>query len=384
MSSEQRVLDERLTTLVYRDYRPGDEEQIARLMSKHWKHIQNASDWLHEFVHSPDGSCVSRVCQVHDQIVGHYGLILMGMTLAGQKVLGGKGEGSVVHPEFRKTSPRLKDLPFEHRSIFERLSGDVWREGTAKGVGVMWGFPNGNALHGHLRAGWEPFILRTRKLIRPVSAIGTAHLLSTRIPHAYRLPNFTRLLIALPLWFFIKCSRPLKCSENLEVVSVKEFDERIDNFWQRLVLQFPMISINRTYRHLNWRFAHEPYVRVVCLSEGQVVGFAIGLLKDERGVVEFQLIDLVIDDMAFPFIPHVLSGLLEAVGFRKIDFMSTQSFEGCWYQRRLNSELKKYFWLGLPMETVTAILKVDPSLASENYLRNSGNWFINTLFYELF
>lgn len=384
MSLEQCDPDEMLTKLIYRDYHPGDEDQIASLMSRNWKHIQRASDWLHEFVHSPEGSCVSCVCEVDGQIVGHYGLILMEMTLAGQRVLGGKGEGSVVHPEFRKNSPRLKHIPFEQRSIFERLSGEVWREGIDRGVGVMWGFPNEMALHGHQRVGWESFILRARKLICPVSAIGTAHLLATLIPRGSRLSTFTTPLIALPLWFYIKCGRSLRQPGNLDVVLVKEFDERIDYFWQRVVKRYPMISINRTYRHLNWRFAHEPYIRVVCLLDDQIAGFAIGLLKDEKGIVEFRLIDLVVDDEVFPFLGEMLYGLLDAAGPGKIDFISTLSIEGCEYQRRLNDELKKYFKLGLPMETLTAILKVNPSLSSENYVRNSGNWFINTLFWELF
>ena len=381
---DQHSSNERLINLIYRDYHPGDEDQIVSLMSTHWKHIQHASDWLHEYAHSPDGAFDSRVCEADGQIVGHYGLILMRLSVAGQTILGAKGEGSVVKSEYRKTSPLLSHLPPEDRSISVRLMREALGKAITEGVRVMWGFTYKVLLNNHLKAGWSFFPVRSRGLIRPLSVTGTARLIARGFLKRRSMATFIAWLAVLLLWLPIKSYRTLKQPEHLQMVSVSEFDDRIDHFWQSLIDRYPMISIDRTHRHLNWRFAHEPYVRFLCLSGDQVTGFAIGLLKDEKGILEFRLVDLVIDDSVFPFIGEVLGGLSNAAGLPKIDLMSAQSYEGCQYQRRLNHELNKYFITSSRWTTMTSVLKVDPLLYAKDYLQNSENWFINDLFLEMF
>lgn len=377
--------EEKALEMVYRDYHQGDENQLVPLMSGHWSHIQNVEDWLHEYVESPDGPCVSRVCEANGQIVGHYGLILMQMTVAGQKILGGKGEGSIVDREFqREYVTQLRRLPPESRSIFERLSREVWTEGVSRGVGIMWGFPNQMALPGHLKAEWGTLLLNSVKLVRPLSSAGIARALARRISWKHGIAGYLARLAAIPLSLAINLMRPLKQPGNHEVVAVPHFDDRVDDCWQRIVERNPMISIDRTSRHLNWRFGHDSYVRVVCLSGDQVTGYAIGLLNETDGIVDFRLIDLVVEDSAFQSIPKILVGLVSATGAKTIDLISAECIEGCDYQQRLQAELKKSLLFSSEGSEVTAILKINPQMSDGDYLRNPKNWFISTLFHELF
>ena len=369
--------------LIYRGYLPGDESQILSLMRPYWKDIKDLCDWTHEFIDGPDGPCISRICEIDGQIIGHMGLIMMQMTVFDKDVLAGKAEGLVVSEGYRKTSPRLAHLPSEDRCIFLRLSRNVWEEGLAHNVGIMWGFPNKMALGGHLRAGWESWALHCQTFIRPISTVGSARLLAKRVLRR-NLSAPVAWISAAPLWLVTRHLRPLNRRQNNNVVPIREFDERIDRFWHCLAERHQMISINRTHRHLNWRFAHEPYVRVALIFDGQLKGYAVGLLRDKKELRELLIVDLVIDEGLFSSLDQVFGGLVEAVD-SKVDCITINCFShGCAYGERLNIELKKFFIPVTRIHSIKSILKVNPLCCDDGRTKNSANWFINDLFRELF
>jgi hypothetical protein len=369
--------------LIYRGYRPGDEKQITRLMMPHWKGIKEDRDWIHEFIDSPDGPCISRICEVDGRIVGHNGLILMQMTVGDKTVLGGKAEGAVISEEYRKAAPRLANLPPKDRPIFLNLSRQLWERAMALNVAIMFGFPTRMALYGHLGSGWDIWVLREQGLIRPISTIRSARLLSKKVGGSHRSP-VVEWLLAVPLWLIMRYMRPLWWQRKGSVVPVNSFDDRIDHFWQSLAERHQMISIKRTFRHLNWRFAHAPYVRAILVSNGQLRGYGIAVTRDVGEFTELQIVDLVIDDGYFDCLGQILRSLIEQAG-SKIDFVTVNCFHnGCAYGVRLNSELKKYFLPATRVKSKTAILKVNPLSCDDTTIRNPTNWFINAVFAEMF
>jgi hypothetical protein len=369
--------------LIYRAYRPGDESQIARLMMPYWKDIRGDLDWIHEFIDSPDGPSISRVCEVDGRIVGHNGLILMQMTVGNRTVLGGKAEAAVLAEEYRKPESRLVDLRPRDRPIFLNLSRQLWEEAMAHDVAIMFGFPTRMALYGHLKSGWDTWILREHGLIRPISAKRSARLLSRKVVGSRRSPALEWLLAA-PLWLVMRCIRPLGWHRGARAIPVDSFDDRVDRFWQSLTERHRMISIKRTCRHLNWRFAHAPYVRAILLSNGQLGGYGIAVTRVREGFTELQVVDLVVDDAHFDCVGQILRSLVEQAG-SDVDFMTANCFpNGCAYGERLNSELKKYFLPATGVKSKTAILKVNPLHCDDAATRNPANWFINPVFAEMF
>ena len=382
MNIDSSMPSDEPSRLVYRDYQPGDEKQIVALMAPYWSHTISCDEWIHEYIGSPDGPTISRVCEIDGRIVAHYALILMQMTVAGRNVLGGKGEGSIVDKEYRKTSPRLKHLLPPDRAIFTRLSREVWEAGIARGVDIMWGFPNKMALGGHLKAGWDNWVWNRRMLIRPVCIMGTARFFTGIVPS--RCQSMLAYLAAGPLWFFTRRLRSFRHKRGATVVLVDEFDERVEYLWQRLAERHRFISINRNCHHLNWRFAHEPYLKVIMVSKGRVVGYVIGLPEDNRGVHRLNIVDIVIDDDLFSEIGQLLGGLLEATK-TKIDLISISSYySGCDYGERLNKEVRKYFFPASRLRPQATIIKVNPVSGDENIIKNPANWFVSDLFRELF
>ena len=369
--------------LTYRGYRPGDENQIARLMMPHWKDIKEARDWSHEFMDSPDGPGISRICEVDGRILGHNGLILMRMTVGDKTVLGGKAEGAVVSGEYRKAVPRLAHLFPGHRPIFLDLSRQLLEEAMAQNVAIMFGFPTRMALYSQLKAGWDSWVLREQGLIRPISIVRSARLLSRKIGGSHRSPILDSLL-AVPLWLVMRSMWPLWWHRNGSVVPVDSFDDRIDHLWQSLAERHQMISIKRTFRHLNWRFAHDPYVRAILVSNGQLRGYGIAMTRSGEEFTELQIVDLVIDDGYFDCLGQILRSLIEQAG-SKIDLVTVQCFHGgCAYGVRLNSELKKYFLPATRVKSKTGILKVNPPYCDDAAIRNPANWLINPVFAERF
>jgi len=368
--------------LLYRDYRPGDEGQIAALMAPYWKRIYNASDWTHEFIDSPDGPCISRVCEVNGRIIAHDGLILMQMSLGSQKLLCAKSEGTIVSVEFRRSSPRLSHLSMEDRSIFEHLARQKLEIGMTKGIDLAWGFPNEMSRRGFVRAGWGSLALHERSYMRPVSIADTARLLAKVAPHWCRA--LVARMATVPLWLFTRYLRPLKTYPNARVVPVKEFDERIDRFWQNLAQRHSIISINRTSHHLNWRFSHQRYIKAILVSESQLAGYAIGILEDKQGLYRLHIIDLVVGDSFFSFLGQLIDGLLQAAE-SKVDYITINCFSQlCKYGNQLNSELKKYFIPAVHSHSQAFILKVNPLCGGEDRLMEPTRWFISDIFRDYF
>ena len=383
MSTNPSMQNSKRPELTYRDYRPGDERQIARLMMPHWKSIREDRDWIHEFIDSPDGPSVSRICEVDGRIVGHNGLILMQMTVGSKTVLGGKAEGAVVSREYQKAAPLLVQLPPRDRPIFLNLSRQLWERAMAQDVAIMFGLPTRMALYGHLKAGWDIWVLREQGLIRPINTLRSARLLSKKVSGSH-WSQVMQWVFPIPLWLVMRFLRPVNRHRNRSVIPVDSFDDRIDHLWQSLAERHQMISIKRTSRHLNWRFAHAPYVRAILVSNGQLRGYGIAVTRDGWEFTELQIVDLVVDDGYLDCLGQILRSLIEQAG-SKIDYVTVNCFHnGCSYGARLNSELKKYFLPATRVKSKTAILKVNPLHCDETTVKGPGSWFINTIFTEMF
>jgi hypothetical protein len=366
----------------YRDYLPGDENQIVELMSPYWEHINSSDDWTHEYLDSPDGPSISRVCEIDDRIIAHHGLIPMQMSIDKHNVSGAKSEGIIINAEFRRNSPLLSQLPPEERSIFDTLISQTWEAGTKKGIFMAWGFPNNMSRSGFLRAGWDNWTLYRRTLIRPVNITATARYLSVMAPRWSRA--FLTYLAPVLLRLLTKNLQSLKGNRNACVVSVEKFDERINRFWQRLNERHRINSIDRTYRHLNWRFAHEPYVKTVLLSEGEARGYAIGLPEEKNGVRILRIVDILIDENLFPSLGQLLGSLLEAAG-ANIDLLSLNCYyHGCNYGELLGKELRKYMIPASRLHPQAAIIRISDSCDNKEAIKDPANWLVSDIFRELF
>ncbi|MDM7998534.1 MAG: hypothetical protein QUS33_00670 [Dehalococcoidia bacterium] len=352
-------------------------------MMPHWKSIREERDWIHEFIDSPDGPSVSRVCEVDGRIVGHNGLILMQMTVGGKTVLGGKAEGAVVSEEFHKAAAMLTHLPPKDRPIFLNLSRQLWESAMARDVAIMFGLPTRMALYGHLKAGWELWLLQEQGLIRPINVFRSARLLSEKVG-GRRRSQVMQWALAIPLWVVTRFLRPAERRGKHSVIPVDSFDERVDRLWQSLAERHGMISIRRTSRHLNWRFAHDPYVRAILVADGQLKGYGIAVTRDGQEYKELQIIDLVLDDGHLDCLGQILGGLIEQAG-SKIDYVTVNCFtSGCGYGAKLNKQLRKYFLPATGVRSKTAILKVNPVHCDEATVKDPNNWFINAIFTEVF
>jgi hypothetical protein len=372
----------RLPVPTYRDYRPGDERQIVELMSPYWEHINSSNDWTHEYRDSPDGPGISRICEIDDCIVAHHGLIPMQMCIDKQNVSGAKSEGIIINAGFRRNSPLLGHLPPEERSIFDTLIRHTWEAGTGKGIIVAWGFPNSMSQRGFLRAGWDNWPLYRRTLIRPVNVTATARYLSGMAPRWIR--PFMNCLAPVPLWLLTRNLQPLKGNQDTRVARVEEFDEGVDRFWQRLTGRHRINSINRTCRHLNWRFAHEPYVKTVLLSEGELGGYAIGLPEEKNGVLNLRIVDLLLDADLFPSLGQLLGGLLESAGSNIDLLIINYYYRGCDYGERLGKEIRKYFLPASRLHPQAAIIRLSDACDNREAIKDPSNWLVSDLFRELF
>lgn len=176
----------------------------------------------------------------------------------------------------------MTDKDYRGRGLFIKLANDVYRKAEEGNVKLVYGFPNGNSIHGfQKRLAWEvldpvPF------LIKPLRS----KYFTNRI-------SFLRFLPNIPLSF----SRFKKSNEfNLEFKN--EFPIEVDTVWNSFSKNIS-VSVNRNKAYLDWRYLSKPnedYKIIHCYTHsGDYLGYVVYAVKVKHGGKIGYLMELVYD-----------------------------------------------------------------------------------------
>jgi hypothetical protein len=177
----------------------------------------------------------------------------------------------------------ITDIDYRGKGLFIKLANHVYDNAIFNNVVLVYGFPNGNSIHGFkTKLGWEvldpvPF------LIKPLRS----QYFTKRIPFLNYLPN-----VNLGFPFFSKISKKYKLTEDFS------FPDAIDELWKSFSKNIS-ISVQRNKSYLEWRYLQKPfenYKIVHCYDfQNRYLGFLVYVIKEKHGGKIAYIMELIYD-----------------------------------------------------------------------------------------
>jgi GNAT superfamily N-acetyltransferase len=206
------------------------------------------------------------------RLAGIYASFPIEMKLAGEKVLG------------IQSIDTLTDAEFRGKGLFTKMAKALYQRCVVDGVSLVYGFPNGNSVHGFTKLDWkslDPVPYR----FKPLRASYFAR--RVRI-----ISGLASVLEGIPLTM---ASKPLTSSaQRFEKIS--SFDARFDVLWQTFA-GGTHVAVQRTADYLAWRVRRpgESYETVALLEGEDLRGYVIVGSNDVGRSTVGKIMELVFD-----------------------------------------------------------------------------------------
>ncbi|MFX1391981.1 MAG: GNAT family N-acetyltransferase [Promethearchaeota archaeon] len=211
-----------------------------------------------EYKNGPWGSAETWIADIDGQIVGQYTMQRYECFFFGKKVMASLSIDNAVHPDYRR------------RGIYVALEKQIMREEGKNNVIFSTGFPNQQALPGHLKNDWY--------------VIGSIPLLVN--------DNIIE----------IKAEK----NSRYKLERIQKFDKKFDKLSESFKDELP-IYLNRTSDYLNWRFVEKPQFLPPNLSYiyenykiidkmGELVSYIVTKIYETENLRILHLIDFLVPD----------------------------------------------------------------------------------------
>jgi hypothetical protein len=176
----------------------------------------------------------------------------------------------------------ITDISYRGKGLFINLAKDVYQKAIQNEVALVYGFPNGNSIHGFKKKlEWEvldpvPFLIKPLK----------SNYFTSKIKFLKFLPNF-------PLSFSRFKNNPIyKLEESLY------FPEEINTIWTKFSQHFK-VAVTRDTDYLKWRYLEKPnenYKILHCYgADKQYLGFVVYTVKTKHGGSIGYIMELIYD-----------------------------------------------------------------------------------------
>jgi len=222
-----------------RAYKEGDEKGIFRLDKA--VHPSEASDleqwmrwWQWMYKKNPHGAAKIWLADYNGTIVGQYPLIFMKMKIGNEILRVSQNIDLMTHPNYR------------YQGMFSKLERHALDEAEREGIYITIGFPNKAAYPGHIKSGW--FDIGTIRLM--LKTLNWRNVLKAHVRNKYLLMLLAIGTSLISKGFFRTRSSHI---EGLTISQVPCFDDRIDDFWDRISNQYKIMVV-RDKDYLNWRY----------------------------------------------------------------------------------------------------------------------------------
>lgn len=347
---------------IVRKYKDGDEEEINRLFNDIFGEKRSIDEWAWKFRKNPFGDILLiGLAESGGQIVGQYANIPILFKYKDSNVLVGLPVDNFVHPNFRGGFKGMQKAMFE----FQNLLADE------NNICFGLGFPNR-----------EAYIVGKRVL--KYKDIG-------RIPVLFRRLNWRlaikRILPSLPsivlntvrdinnvVYRILIKTKSRHKPEGLKIKLYDSFDERFDEFWEKIKGQYGIIGV-RDQKFLNWRYKKpgNTYEIIVAELAGKIAGYAVIKTKTENEHVVAYIIDILVDE-SLEAGPAIIKLALLRVLSNKADYVF------CWMMqdKMLYQSLKNFGFIerdiDQPINGVHLIF--DRKNIDESYIGNPKNWYL--------
>lgn len=257
----------------------------------------------------------------------------------------------------------MTDIDYRGKGLFIKLAKDVYQKAKENEVALVYGFPNGNSIHGFItKLEWKnldplPFLIKPLK----------TKYFTERIKFLRFLPN-----INLSFSTF----------KNNKKYSVKEenhFPDNVTALWNKFSKQI-QVAVNRDKTYLDWRYIHKPggdYTIANCYDiQNNYVGFVIFTVKEKHNGKIGYLMELMYDLDNPKAGKLLLNYAVSKIKSQKADCILSWNLE----HSPNNGVFKKAFFINMPekfrpIELHFGVRAFKDHLAT--IINNRNNWYIS-------
>jgi hypothetical protein len=247
----------------YRKYEPGDEEEIVNILKKTFPKWSNRTIeyWKWKHIETPSKIC-TYVAVNGDKIIGILCDIVLKLKLGDKTVNYIYGDDTATDPEYRGRGV--------YTNLYKYVHSDRINYGTFFN---LWMTENPTLFKSASKYGSLPF---------PFS-----------VSHMVKINNLEKYLNnrgintiqnRIGLYFLKKInsvihnqSKPKKSDPNLTISTIEQFDERVDEFWEKVKEEYSYILV-KNQDFLNWRYCSDnsdKYIIRLATRGDNILGFCV-------------------------------------------------------------------------------------------------------------
>jgi hypothetical protein len=260
-----------------RGFKDGDEIGINSLFNLIFQKDRSIDHWRWEFANNPKGSQII-VAVDKENIVGHLGGLKREMKIGRSYMLSSMEVDGMTHPDSVK------------QGVFVALGRRFLSDAKSEGVGLVFGFPNENAMPGHRKLDCvELFSLKV--MVRPINFKRISGKMFTNGFLAACANLGGRISFGL-----LHRPKKLTTDEKMDIKTLDEFDTRFDDFWMK-AMKGHNIILKRDSEYLNWRYVKCPdrqYKVFYAEKDNIVLGWIVLRTLDKFGLVNGAIVDILI------------------------------------------------------------------------------------------
>ncbi|MBW1860129.1 MAG: GNAT family N-acetyltransferase [Deltaproteobacteria bacterium] len=338
-----------------RPYRDGDEKLLPDLYKSADDMPFDFRYWHWLFKANPAGNGYVWLAEDDGVLAGQYAIIPTRMHLQGKPIRCAQALAAMTHPDYR------------NQGIFTKVAQALF-EATGSGeVDLVYGFPNDQSRHGHLKH-LDFFVLEN--LTTWVRPLDIARVLNLKTGNQVISKPLGKSAQAVFNTFY---PRHIRSDTDIRIESTSRFPKEVDNLFQSCAPKFQNLII-RDYEYLKWRYEDHPThsYRIFLGYRGDILrGYCVCGTAVRKSIE----IGLIMDLFSDPNDKDMATSLIE----RAVGYMTEQNMmlAACILTSK-SPFLRQLKSLGfiLPAKTFTYVIRNNSDKLDPSTLRHVKDWHI--------
>lgn len=366
----------------FRDYCPADKSKVFALLSSFYANISNEKSWENTYMDNPDGRAIISVAESLPQkkIIGHYSVIKMPMVVLKDRYLGGKGEGEIFDLS------AIKELLHEGKPLNKSYSSDLLihtlDSALKAGIKLVCTNPSDLALKSHLDAGFKIIKQRFDIFVFIFKSRYAGHLLSDKINFNV-LRNIAALIFSAIFNLSFKINSFLYRNSRIALEDINSFNDETDRLAKRFSDEIKYIGIERSQKHLNWRFGADDYKKIVIKFNEKIIGYIVlHIFINVNGFKEANIVDYLIVPSQWDKFPVIITETLKMVKSLDCDFLRLNYMYDIKERFGVSNILKRLHFLNRT-DRRNIVVFLSPELEKlKDRITQADNWYFTDLYFE--
>lgn len=340
-------------SFVVRKYEEGDEKgilELRKLCFGRTGYDYRMKQWVWEHKENPHGKWIW-VVEHNGQIVAHISLVLVRVKVGNKILKSGIAADAMTHPRFQRR--RLQQKMY--------IPSD---EGLVKaGIYFSYWFP-GEIMLKHGRQGID----YTCKIPALVKFFDTDETIRELIGGRFLAKVLSVFLNPIINVFFRSKRKPI--IEDVKIAEIKQFDDRINDFWEK-VSRFFRVIVVRNRKYLNWRYFKRPdsnFKVLLAETDGKIQGYIVFSSKGGKGFI----VDLLVYPHRLDVVQKLVSMTVEKLRDERVQRIVCLMLKN----NRFYKVIRTNGFVPTPSILGFGVSIYLPSQVSTEFIRNPDNWYL--------